>query len=55
MKQTKNFEIKSPETMCLEIIIAKKEFYFFAQHSPDSNKITSFEETFYYPSNIRQV
>ena len=43
----KNFETKNAETICLELVIAKKKWcILFAYRPPDTNKIVFFNEIY---------
>ena len=47
VKQMKNFQTKNAETICLELIIAKRKWcILFAYRSPDANKGMFFDEIY---------
>ena len=53
VKQIKNFETKNAETICLELVIAKKKWcIFFAYRSPDTNKTMFFNEIYIIQNKI---
>ena len=47
VKQMKNFETENAETICLELVIAKKKWcILFAYRPPDTNKSMFFNEIY---------